>query len=92
MPAWSSDESFAAEILRTADQLTSSRRIGKTAICASGGGITGIYYEMGALKCLDDCLTNCGVNDFDMMFGISAGAVVTSLLSVGYTPDGSWPK
>jgi predicted acylesterase/phospholipase RssA len=87
VPAWSSDESFAAEILRTADQLTSSRRIGKTAICASGGGITGIYYEMGALKCLDDCLTNCGVNDFDMMFGISAGAVVTSLLSVGYTPD-----
>ena len=42
---------------------------------------------MGVLKCLDDCLTNCGVNDFDMMFGISAGAVVTSLLSVGYTPD-----
>ncbi|MBW1758651.1 MAG: patatin-like phospholipase family protein, partial [Deltaproteobacteria bacterium] len=67
--------------------LTSSRRIGKTAICASGGGITGIYYEMGVLKCLDDCLTNCGVNDFDMMFGISAGAVVTCLLSVGYTPD-----
>jgi predicted acylesterase/phospholipase RssA len=61
--------------------------VGKTAICASGGGITGIYFEMGALKCLDDCLTNCGVNDFHMMFGISAGAVVTSLLSVGYTPD-----
>jgi predicted acylesterase/phospholipase RssA len=75
VPAWSSDEAFA------------ERRIGKTAICASGGGITGIYYEMGVLKCLDDCLTNCGVNDFDMMFGISAGAVVTSLLSVGYTPD-----
>ena len=64
-----------------------SRRIGKTAICAAGGGITGIYFEMGVLKCLDDCLTNCSVNDFDMMFGISAGAVVTSLLSVGYTAD-----
>ena len=87
VPAWSNDEPFAEQILRTADELTSSRRIGKTAICASGGGITGIYYEMGALKCIDDCLTNCGVNDFDMMFGISAGAVVTSLLSVGYTPD-----
>ncbi|MGB5416019.1 MAG: patatin-like phospholipase family protein [Polyangiales bacterium] len=86
-PAWSSDTSFAAEVLQMADGLTSSRRIGKTAICGSGGGITGIYYEMGVLKCLDDCLTNCGVNDFDMMFGISAGAVVTSLLSVGYTPD-----
>jgi len=87
VPAWSSDPSFAERVLRCAVDLTGSRRIGKTAICAAGGGITGIYFEMGVLKCLDDCLTNCGVNDFDMMFGISAGAVVTSLLSVGYTPD-----
>jgi predicted acylesterase/phospholipase RssA len=87
VPAWSSDEPFAERMLRCAVDLTSSRHIGKTAICASGGGITGIYFEMGVMKCLDDCLTNCGVNDFDMMFGISAGAVVTSLLSVGYTPD-----
>ncbi len=86
-PAWSSDEPFAEGVLRLAVDLTSSRHVGKTAICASGGGITGIYFEMGVLKCLDDCLTNCGVNDFDMMFGISAGAVVMSLLSVGYTPD-----
>ena len=69
VPAWTSDEAFAERVLRCAVDLTSSRRIGKTAICASGGGITGIYYEMGVLKCLDDCLTNCGVNDFDMMFG-----------------------
>ena len=87
VPAWSSDPAFAQHVLRYAIDLTGSRRIGKTAICASGGGITGIYFEMGVLKCLDDCLTNCGVNDFDMMYGISAGAVVTSLLSVGYTPD-----
>ena len=87
VPAWSSDPAFASRVLHYSIDLTSSRRIGKTAICASGGGITGIYFEMGVLKCLDDCLTNCGVNDFGMMFGISAGAVVTSLLSVGYTPD-----
>ncbi|HSN81637.1 MAG TPA: patatin-like phospholipase family protein [Polyangiales bacterium] len=84
---WSSDPEFAERVLRYAVDLTVSRRIGKTAICASGGGITGIYFEMGALKCLDDCITNCSVNDFDMMFGISAGAVVTSLLAVGYTTD-----
>ena len=87
VPASSSDEAFAERVLRCAVDLTSSRRVGKTAICASGGGTTGIYFEIGVLKCLDDCLTNCGVNDFDMMFGISAGAVVTSILSVGYTPD-----
>ena len=87
VPAWSSDPAFAGRVFRYSVELTNSRRIGKTAICASGGGITGIYFEMGVLKCLDDCLTNCGVNDFNMMFGISAGAVVTSLMSVGYTPD-----
>lgn len=87
VPPWSSDPAFAEHVLTYAIDLTTSRRIGKTAICASGGGITGIYFEMGVLKCLDDCLTNCGVNDFNMMFGISAGAVVTSLLAVGYTPD-----
>lgn len=87
LPAWSHDEAFGARVLRYCVDLVSSRRVGKTAICASGGGITGIYFEVAALKCLDDCLTNCSVNDFHMMFGISAGAVVTSLLSVGYTPD-----
>ena len=87
VPAWSSDPQFAQEVLQYSVGLTRSRRIGKTAICASGGGITGIYFEMGVLKCLDDCLTNCAVNDFGMMFGISAGAVVTSMLSVGYTAD-----
>jgi predicted acylesterase/phospholipase RssA len=40
---------------------------------------------MGVLKCLDDALVGRRVNDFDMFFGISAGAVVTSLLAVGYT-------
>jgi predicted acylesterase/phospholipase RssA len=87
LPAWSNDPAYGARALEYCVELAGSRRVGKTAICASGGGITGIYFEMGALKCLDDCLTNCGVNDFNMMFGISAGAVVTSLLSVGYTPD-----
>jgi predicted acylesterase/phospholipase RssA len=87
LPAWSNDPDFGALVLGYCADLTASRRVGKTAICASGGGITGIYFEMGALKCLDDCLTNCSVNDFNMMFGISAGAVVTSMLSVGYTPD-----
>jgi len=86
-PAWSSDIPFGERVLRHAAELTQARKIGKTAICASGGGITGIYFEMGVLKCLDDCLMNCSVNDFDMLFGISAGAVVTGMLSVGYTVD-----
>ncbi|MBK6849800.1 MAG: hypothetical protein IPG96_20455 [Proteobacteria bacterium] len=42
---------------------------------------------MGALKCLDDCLGGQGVNDFDLYFGISAGAVVTGLMAAGYSID-----
>ncbi len=63
------------------------RKKGKRALCASGGGITGIYFEMGALKCLDDCLQGDAVNSFDMYFGISAGAVVTGFLANGYSVD-----
>ncbi len=71
------------EVLRT----TLERHPGKSALCASGGGITGIYFEMGALKCLDDCLPPGALESLDMYFGISAGAVVTSILANGYTMD-----
>ncbi len=63
-----------------------TRCTGKKAIAAAGGGITGIYYELGVLKCLDDAC-DIGVGDFDMYFGISAGAIVTGLLANGYAID-----
>jgi len=78
---------FVGKLGHRAVSLMAERTVGPSALCLSGGGITGIYFEMGALKCLDDCLVGKGVNDFDMMFGISAGAVVSSLLAVGYTVD-----
>ena len=68
--------------------MTGCRR-GKRALCASGGGITGIYFEMGVLKCLSDCLSPGLAECFDMYFGISAGAVVTGFLANGYTIDES---
>ncbi|MBK7197436.1 MAG: patatin-like phospholipase family protein [Myxococcales bacterium] len=53
----------------------------KKALCAAGGGITGVYYELGVLKCLEDTLDGFSVHDFDLFFGISAGAIVTSLVA-----------
>ena len=87
--AASSPESvdFTAKLLAESLALIDSRRPGKRALCAAGGGITGIYFELGALKCLDDCLGGDAINNFDMNFGISAGAVVTSLLTAGYSID-----
>ena len=92
---------FANQLLEKAGDVIRARRTGKRALCAAGGGTTGIYFEIGALKCIEDCLTradldgqvsgnsgrNSGgvINSFDMFFGVSAGAVVTSMLAVGYS-------
>jgi NTE family protein len=69
-----------------ADLVTSSHE-GARALCISGGGIAGLYYELGVLKCLDDCCSGHTVNTFDMYYGISAGAVVSALLAVGFSVD-----
>lgn len=81
------DGAWGADFLAEAARVMRDRRAGKRALCAAGGGITGIFFELGALKCLDDCLDGGGVNDFDMYFGISAGAVVSGPLAVGYSID-----
>ena len=53
----------------------------KKALCAAGGGITGVYYELGVLRCLEDAFGGFSVHHFDLYFGISAGAIVTSLVA-----------
>ena len=68
-------------------RMTTGGNKGLRALCASGGGITGIYFEMGALKCLADCLPPGALNAFDMYFGISAGAVLSGILANGYSID-----
>ena len=68
-------------------RMTTTRKVGQRALCASGGGITGLYFEMGALKCLSDCLPPGAMNGFDLYFGISAGAVLTGILANGYSID-----
>lgn len=72
---------FLHELWDLAHTVVGGRKMGVTALCAAGGGITGIYYELGVLKCLEDSLGGLGAGDFDMYFGISAGAVVSALLA-----------
>jgi predicted acylesterase/phospholipase RssA len=84
-PAPASGTHFAEQLLARVQRILHNKDRGRSALCASGGGITGIFFEMGAIKCLDDALVGGQVNQFDMFFGISAGAVVTSLLAVGYS-------
>ncbi len=86
------EPAFGNCVVDDALKLMLDREPKKVALCAAGGGTTAIFFELGALKCLDDCLvaadgTRGAVNDFDMYFGISAGAVVASLLANGYSAE-----
>jgi predicted acylesterase/phospholipase RssA len=71
-------------VLGEIDRILSDRRPGKIALCASGGGITGLYFELGVLKCLEDCCSPGALNALDLYFGISAGSVAVGMLANGY--------
>lgn len=58
----------------------------KIALVLAGGGITGVMYEIGALRAIDDLLVDLSVNDFDIFVGTSAGALVAALIANGVTP------
>src|SRR5438552_14952548 len=62
------------------------RRGSKTALVLASGGLAGVAYEVGALRALDQILTNRTVNDFDIYVGTSAGAVVAASLACGMPP------
>lgn len=59
----------------------------KTALVLAGGGLTGIMYELGALRALNDVLVGESVHDFDLYVGTSAGALVASGLANGICPE-----
>ncbi len=59
--------------------------VGKIALCLAGGGIEGLIYEMGVLRAIDTALDNASVTDFDIYCGISAGAILSSVL-VNHVP------
>jgi predicted acylesterase/phospholipase RssA len=63
-----------------------TRKKEKTALVLASGGLTGVAYEVGALRALDHVLTNRTVNQFDIYVGTSAGAVVSAALASGMPP------
>jgi NTE family protein len=78
--------------MATVSRLPGGRRVppdptgGKRALVLCGGGITGLTYEVGALRALDDMLVGITVNDFDIYVGTSAGSMVSALLANGVSP------
>ncbi|MCZ7650431.1 MAG: patatin-like phospholipase family protein [Thermoanaerobaculia bacterium] len=76
---------FSRVVLREMKRVCTERLPGKVALCISGGGITGLYFELGVLKCLEDCLPPGALNRLDLYFGISAGSVLSGMLANGFS-------
>ncbi len=64
-----------------------TRARGRIAICLAGGGVEGIFYEIGVLRALDAFMANRSVVDVDLFCGISAGAILGAFLANGLGPD-----
>ena len=64
-----------------------NRNPGKTALVLAGGGLTGAFYEIGALRAIDDLLVDRTINDFDIYIGTSAGALVSTFIANGVSPE-----
>ncbi len=60
---------------------------GRTALVLAGGGLSGAVYEIGALRAIDDLLIDRTVNDFDIYVGTSAGALVSTFIANGVSPE-----
>jgi predicted acylesterase/phospholipase RssA len=74
-------------IMEWLDQLLSRPAAGRIAICLAGGGIEGLFYEIGVLRALESFLADRSIVDFDLFCGISAGAVLGAFLANGIGPD-----
>ncbi len=75
------------ELHGTIEGLLAERAGGRIAVCLAGGGIEGLFYELGVLRALDGFLVNRRVEDLDLFCGISAGAVLGAFLANGVGPD-----
>jgi hypothetical protein len=75
------------DVLESACRIARPDEPGKIAICLAGGGIEGMFYELGVLRALNAHLKNKSITDFDIFSGISAGAVLCAFLANGVEPS-----
>src|SRR4051794_9957864 len=59
---------------------------GRIGLALAGGVLEGGFYEVGVLCALEDAIAGLDFTRADVYVGVSAGAVITSLLANGATP------
>src|SRR6185369_5504084 len=75
-----------AQVVERVGQALARRSRGKIALCLAGGGIEGLFYELGALRALSYFLPDTSLCDVDIHCGISAGAILASFVASGLGP------
>jgi NTE family protein len=80
------DPPSIADALKAAHRIARPSEPGKIALCLAGGGIEGMFYEIGVLRALDAALEGGSITDIDIFSGISAGAVISAFLANGVRP------
>lgn len=75
-----------AEVLAAAYRISRPAAPGKVALCLAGGGIEGMFWEIGVLRALDSKLKGSSLTNFDIFSGISAGAVLCAFMANGVSP------
>lgn len=84
--AASDDDGGWDTVLRAVERSARLRRVGRIALCLAGGGIEGLFYELGVLRAIQSFLPEKKLGELDILCGISAGSVVSALLANGLTP------
>jgi hypothetical protein len=80
------DPPSLGEALAAAHRIARPSEPGKIALCLAGGGIEGLFYEIGVLRALDAALDGRAISEFDIFSGISAGAIIAAFLANGVRP------
>ncbi len=80
------NDTVFAEVGERIGQALARQSRGKVALCLAGGGIEGLFYELGALRALSYFLPDASLCDVDVHCGISAGAFLSAFLASGIGP------
>ena len=81
------DEAGWRTIWQRVESTLRRRKGGRIALCLAGGGIEGLFYELGVLRALQYFMPEFAVQDVDIVCGISAGAVIGAFMANGLSPD-----